>query len=189
METKEKNIPRLLKTYRENFMPELKTELGITNSLAVPKLIKIVVNMGLGAASSDAKIVEKTAEELGMIVGQKPKICRARKPISNFKIREGQPVGCCVTLRKKMMYEFLDRLITVAFPRIRDFRGFPGNSFDGHGNYTFGLTEQSIFPEVNLDKISRTQGMNITIHTSAETDEQGRALLNKFGFPFKRRSN
>lgn len=184
-ESKEKYTPRLLKFYRETVVADLKSKLGIKNTLAVPRLIKIVVNMGLSAANYDSKGVEQAAKELGLITGQKPKICRARKPISNFKIREGLAVGCCVTLRKAMMYEFLDRLITVAFPRIRDFRGFSGNSFDGRGNYTFGLNEQSIFPEINLDNIAKTQGMNITIHTSAENDTQARALLDNFGFPFK----
>ena len=183
---KESYTPRLLKDYRESIVPALKEKLGFKNSLAVPRLLKIVINMGLGEATSDSKIVEKAAEELSMIAGQKAKICRARKPISNFKLRKGIPIGCCVTLRKNMMYEFLDRLITVATPRIRDFRGLPANSFDGRGNYTFGLTEQSIFPELNLDKISKTQGMNITINTSARTDEEGKALLLSFGFPFRK---
>jgi len=168
---KENYIPRLLKDYRENIVPALKEKLGVKNALAVPRLLKIVINMGLGEATSDSKIVEKAAEELSIIAGQKAKICRARKPISNFKLRKGLPIGCCVTLRKNMMYEFLDRLITIATPRIRDFRGLPANSFDGRGNYTFGLTEQSIFPELNPDKISKTQGMNISINTSALTDE------------------
>ena len=183
---KENNTPRLLTMYRENIMVQLKDKLGYNNDFAVPKLIKIVINMGIGAATSDVKIVEKAAEELALISGQKAKICRSRKPISNFKLRKGLPIGCCVTLRKKMMYEFLDRLITIAIPRIRDFRGLPGNSFDGNGNYTFGLSEQSIFPELNLDKISRTQGMNISIHTSANTDEEAKELLRSFGFPFRR---
>ncbi len=183
---KEQSVPRLLKEYRENILPQLKEKWGYSNNLAVPKLSKIVINMGIGAATSDAKIVEKASEELGLITGQKPKICRARKPISNFKLRKGLPIGCCVTLRKQMMYEFLDRLITGAIPRIRDFRGLPGNAFDGNGNYTFGLTEQSIFPELNLDKISRTQGMNISINTTAKTDEEGKDLLRFFGFPFRR---
>jgi large subunit ribosomal protein L5 len=183
---KEKYIPRLLKQYRETISPALKEKLGIKNELAVPRLIKIVINMGIGDATSDSKIVDKAAEELSLIAGQKAKICRARKPISNFKLRKGIPIGCCVTLRKNMMYEFLDRLITVATPRIRDFRGLPANSFDGRGNYTFGLLEQNIFPEINLDKISRTQGMNVSINTSAKTDEAAKELLLAFGFPFRK---
>ncbi|MFH1518977.1 MAG: 50S ribosomal protein L5 [Candidatus Omnitrophota bacterium] len=178
--------PRLLKIYREEIIPQLVEKLHYKNSLAAPRLIKIVINMGLGGATSDSKIVEKAAEELALITGQKAKICRSRKPISNFKLREGQAIGCCVTLRKKMMYEFFDRLITIAMPRIRDFRGFPAKSFDGNGNYTFGLQEQGIFPELNLDKISRTHGMNICINTSAKSDEEAKELLKSFGFPFRR---
>ena len=178
--------PSLLYLYISSIISELKSKLGIKNSLAVPKLIKIVINMGIGEATSDAKITDKCAQELASISGQKPKICRARKPISNFKLRKDLPIGCCVTLRKRMMYEFLDRLITVAIPRIRDFRGLSANSFDGRGNYTFGLSEQSIFPEINLDKISRAQGMNISIQTSASDDNGAKELLLRFGFPFKK---
>ena len=183
---KEEYTPRLLKFYRENIVPELKSKLGIKNALAVPKVLKIVINMGIGDATSDSKIAEKAAQELAAITGQRAKICRARKPISNFKLRKGIPIGCCVTLRKNMMYEFLDRLITVAIPRIRDFRGLSSNSFDGRGNYTFGLSEQNIFPEIDLDKVSRTQGMNISIHTSAKDDGQARELFLSFGFPFRK---
>ena len=187
MEAKnEKYIPRFLNIYRDEIIDQMRQEYGYKNVLVVPRLIKIVVNMGVGQATQDAKIIEKCAEELATITGQKPKICRARKPISNFKLKKDVPIGCCVTLRRAMMYEFLDRFITVASPRIRDFRGFPANSFDGRGNYTFGLSEQNIFPEINLDKISRTQGMNITIHTTALTDEEARGLLKLFGFPFRR---
>ncbi|MCF7908804.1 MAG: 50S ribosomal protein L5 [Candidatus Omnitrophica bacterium] len=185
-ENKEKYIPRFLNNYRNEIIDQMRQKYNYKNVLAVPRLIKIVVNMGVGQATQDAKIIEKCAEELGVITGQKPKICRSRKPISNFKLKENVPIGCCVTLRRAMMYEFLDRFITVASPRIRDFRGFSANSFDGNGNYTFGLTEQNIFPEINLDKISRTQGMNITIHTSALTDDEARDLLKLFGFPFRR---
>ncbi len=181
-----KYIPRLLTIYREQIVSQLKDKLNSKNDLAVPRLIKIVVNMGVGEAVSDSKIIEKAAEDLGVITGQKAKICRSRKAISNFKLRQGQSVGCCVTLRKNMMYEFLDRLITVAMPRIRDFRGFSSKSFDGRGNYTFGLSEQGIFPEINLDKVGRTQGMNICINTSATNDEGARELLKSFGFPFRR---
>lgn len=183
---KEKQKPRLLKLYREEIVPSLKEKFQYKNDLIVPRLIKIVVNMGVGAASSDSKILESAAKELAMITGQKAKICRARKAVSNFKLRKGQAIGCCVTLRRNMMYEFLDRLIMVAMPRIRDFRGFSSNSFDGKGNYSFGLLEQGIFPEVNLDKVSRTQGMSVCVNTSAESDEGARELLKAFGFPFRR---
>jgi len=185
-EKQEKYIPRFLKLYRQEIVPQLRQKYDYKNTMAVPRLIKVVVNMGVGQATQDAKIIEGCAAELGAITGQKPKICRSRKPISNFKLKENVPIGCCVTLRRSMMYEFLDRFITVASPRIRDFRGFPGNSFDGKGNYTFGLSEQNIFPEINLDKVSRTQGMNITIHTSALTDEEAKDLMKAFGFPFRR---
>lgn len=183
---KEKQIPRLLTIYREEIVPGLKEKLQLKNDLAVPRLIKIVVNMGVGVASSDSKILETVAKELAMITGQKAKVCRSSKAISNFKLRKGQAIGCCVTLRKNMMYEFLDRLISVAIPRIRDFRGFSPNSFDGRGNYAFGLLEQGIFPEVNLDKVSRTQGMDVCINISAGNDEGSRELLRAFGFPFRR---
>ena len=182
----ENQRPRLFRMYREEIVPRLSEKFRYKNNLAAPRLIKIVVNMGVGIASSDSKIVEIAARELAVITGQKAKICRSRKAISNFKLRAEQAIGCCVTLRKNMMYEFLDRLITVAMPRIRDFRGFSSNSFDGKGNYTFGLLEQGIFPEINLDKVSRTQGMNICINTSAKSDEEARELLRLFGFPFRR---
>lgn len=180
-----KYIPRLLKLYREKIVFELKEKFGYKNNLSAPKLMKIVVSMGVGEAISDRKILDKAAEELALITGQKAKVCCARKAISNFKLRQGVAIGCCVTLRKNMMYDFLDRLITTAVPRIRDFRGFSPHSFDGKGNYTFGLSEQNIFPEVDLDKVSRTQGMNISIHTNAKDDEEGRELLKAFGFPFR----
>jgi large subunit ribosomal protein L5 len=180
------NIPNLLQEYRQNIISGLKEKYGYKNDLAVPRLIKIVINMGIGEATNDAKLVEKASAELAVIAGQQPKITRARKPISNFKIRKGMPIGCCVTLRRYRMYEFLDRLISVAVPRIRDFRGFSANGFDGNGNYNFGLNEQTIFPEINLDKVEKTQGMNITINTSAPNDEQARELLRNFGFPFKK---
>ncbi|MBP7088618.1 MAG: 50S ribosomal protein L5 [Candidatus Omnitrophica bacterium] len=180
-----KYTPRLLKLYREKIIFEFKEKFGYKNNLSVPKLIKIVVSMGVGEAISDRKILDKAAEELALITGQKAKICCSRKAISNFKLRKDMPIGCCVTLRKNMMYDFLDRLITTAVPRIRDFRGFSPNSFDGNGNYTFGLSEQNIFPEVDLDKVSRTQGMNISIHTNAKNDKEGRDLLKAFGFPFR----
>lgn len=182
----EKYVPRLRRVYNEEIIPQLKDKLKCKNSLAVPRLVKIVVNMGVGEATSDSKIIEKAAEELGVITGQKAKICRSRKAISNFKLKKGQVIGCCVTLRKSRMYEFLDRLITVAIPRIRDFRGFSPKSFDGRGNYTFGLSEQGIFPEIDLDKVARTQGMNISINTSATDDQGAKELLKLFNFPFRR---
>ena len=183
---RENYIPRLLTAYRDEISPKLKEKFNYDNVNAIPRIKKIVVNMGLGEGSSDSKIVDQAAVELAAITGQKAKICRSRKPISNFKLREGAPIGCCVTMRRYRMYEFLDRLITVTFPRIRDFRGFSANSFDGQGNYTFGLTEQSMFAELNLDKISRSVGMNISIATNANTDEEARELLRLFGFPFRR---
>lgn len=183
---KEKYTPRLLKSYWEEIVPAMKSKLGYKNNFAVPKLTKIVINMGVGAATGDPKVTEKAAEELALITGQKAKICRSRKPISNFKLKKGLAIGCCVTMRRYRMYEFLDRLITSAIPRIRDFRGLPVNSFDGRGSYTFGLTEQNVFPEVELDKITRTQGMNITIVTNAKTNKEGQELLSCFGFPFRK---
>jgi len=179
-------IPRLLTLYRNEIIPKMRDKFGYKNVLAVPRLSKIVINMGIGSAGGDIKIIEKFVRDLSMIAGQRPKITRARKPISNFKIRKGMAIGCCVTLRRYRMYEFLDRLISVAIPRIRDFRGFSSSSFDGMGNYTFGLTEQIIFPEIDIDKIEKTQGMNITINTSARTDEEAKELLVLFSFPFRR---
>ncbi|MEI8350348.1 MAG: 50S ribosomal protein L5 [Candidatus Omnitrophota bacterium] len=183
---KQKYIPRLLASYRQEVVAKMKEKFGYANDLAVPKLAKIVINMGVGAAITDPKLTEKAAEELASISGQKAKICRSRKPISNFKLKKGVPVGCCVTLRRYRMYEFLDRLITTATPRIRDFRGLPAHSFDRSGNYTFGLTEQNVFPEVEADRITRAQGMNITIQTTAKTDKEARELLTLLGFPFRR---
>ncbi|MCD6583442.1 MAG: 50S ribosomal protein L5 [Candidatus Omnitrophica bacterium] len=182
----EKYIPRLLKIYREEIIPKMMEEFKYKNRMQVPRLLKIVVNMGIGEATGDPKLVEKAAEELAFITGQRPKITRARKPISNFKLKKGMVIGCCVTLRKARMYEFLDRLITTAIPRIKDFRGFSPHSFDGKGNYNFGLSEQTVFPEVNIDKVERTQGMNITICTSSRDDEEAYTLLKLLGFPFKR---
>ncbi len=182
----EKYIPRLLKIYREEIIPKMMEEFKYKNRMQVPRLLKIVVNMGIGEATGDPKLVEKAAEELAFITGQRPKITRARKPISNFKLKKGMAIGCCVTLRKARMYEFLDRLITTAIPRIKDFRGFSPHSFDGKGNYNFGLSEQTVFPEVNIDKVERTQGMNITICTSSRDDEEAYTLLKLLGFPFKR---
>lgn len=177
--------PRLLTDYRDRIVPAMKKEYSYSNNLAVPRLLKIVVNMGVGEAVADQKVIEKCVKELSMITGQRPKINKCRKAISNFKIKKGMNLGCSVTLRRYRMYEFLDRLISVATPRIRDFRGFTPRAFDGHGNYTFGLREQNIFPEVEVDKLDRAQGMDITIVTSAKTNKEGLTLLKLIGFPFK----
>ena len=182
----QKYIPNLLKLYREKIIPAMKEKFGYKNDLAVPRLVKIVVSMGIKEATSDPKLTEKAAEELALITGQKAKITRARKAISNFKLKKGMPIGCCVTLRRYRMYEFLERLIVVAIPRIRDFRGFPLSGFDGGGNYNFGLQEQNIFPEIDADKITKTFGMNVAIVTNAKTDEEAKELLRLFGFPFKK---
>ncbi|MFH1621712.1 MAG: 50S ribosomal protein L5 [Candidatus Omnitrophota bacterium] len=177
--------PRLSERYRKEILPQMMQSMGYKSAMQVPHLEKIVVSMGIGLGAQDIKVLEKSMEELAQITGQKPVICRAKKAISNFKIRDGQPVGCKVTLRKTIMYEFFDRLISVALPRIRDFKGFPNNSFDNQGNYSLGLSEQSTFPEIEMDKISRVQGMNITIVTSAKTKNETQELLKLFGFPFK----
>jgi len=177
--------PRLQEKYKEAIVPQLMQAFSLKNRLAVPHLEKIVVNMGVGEAIGDIKILEKAMQELGAITGQRPIIRRAKKAISNFKIRKGLPVGCKVTLRRAMMYEFLDRLVNVALPRIRDFRGVPLDSFDQAGNYSLGLNEQVIFPEIEYDKISRPQGMDITIVIkNARTAQQAKELLKLFGMPF-----
>ncbi len=179
------HVPRLLERYRTELVPGLMQKFSLKNALAVPRLDKIVINMGVGEAITDAKIIEKTMDELGLICGQRPRVRRAKKAISNFKIKQGQAIGCNVTLRKSKMYEFLDRFINIAIPRIRDFRGVPLNSFDGAGNYTLGLQDQSIFPEIDYDRISRAQGMDITfVIKNARTTEQARELLRLFGMPF-----
>ncbi|HTZ10824.1 MAG TPA: 50S ribosomal protein L5 [Candidatus Margulisiibacteriota bacterium] len=179
-------VPRLLEKYRNEITQQMMETFKIKNKLAVPQLEKIVVNMGVGEAAQDIKIVEKAMEEMGAITGQKPVLRRAKKAIANFKIKDGQPVGCKVTLRKAMMYEFMDRLLSIALPRIRDFRGVPFDSFDRNGNYSLGLTEQNIFPEMEFDKITRTQGMDITfVIKKAKNTEQARELLRLFGMPFK----
>lgn len=177
---------RLLEAYRKDIVPKMMAEFGIKNKMAVPKVEKIVVNMGVGEALADIKILEKAMDELGLITGQKPVIRRAKKAIANFKIRQGSPIGCKVTLRKNMMYEFMDRLLNVALPRIRDFRGVPKDSFDKAGNYTLGLNEQGVFPEIEYDKLTRTQGMDITfVIKNSNSVDQSRALLKHFGMPFK----
>lgn len=178
--------PRLLETYRKGIVPEMMKVFSYKNSHQVPRLKKIVINIGLGEATQDIKILESAARELGAITGQKPVTTRAKKAIANFKIRRGSAIGCKVTLRRAMMYEFLDRLISVAIPRIRDFRGLPPDSFDKNGNYSFGLNEQVIFPEVDVDKIMKTYGMDITIVTDADTKNEAFELLKLFGMPFRK---
>ena len=177
---------RLRELYSAQIRDALKDELGLSNVMQVPRLEKIVVNMGVGDAAQQAKLLDEAVADLEVITGQKPLITRARKSVSNFKLREGQAIGAKATLRGDRMYEFLDRLITLAIPRIRDFRGLSPRSFDGNGNYTFGVTEQLIFPEVDYDKVDRTRGMDITIVTSASDDASGQALLTAFGFPFRK---
>ena len=177
-------VPRLKTRYQEQVAPALKEQLGLDNVMQIPRLTKIVVNMGLGEAVQDSKAIEAAIRDLSTITGQRPRVNKARKSIAAFKLREGMPIGASVTLRGDRMWDFFDRLLSVALPRVRDFRGLKPNSFDGHGNYTFGVTEQLIFPEVDYDTIDRVRGMDITIVTSAVTDEQGRALLDAFGFPF-----
>lgn len=178
-------MTRLLKEYNERIAPELGKKLGRTNMLAIPKLQKIVISMGVGAAVQDRKLLDSAIAHLTMLSGQKPQTCNARKSVSGFRLREGQAIGCRVTLRGKRMYEFLDRLITLALPRVRDFRGINPNGFDGNGNYNFGLSEQLVFLEVDPETVTTTQGMNITFVTTARTDDEGRELLRGFGMPFK----
>ena len=178
--------PRLLEKYRNEIIPKMMETFSFKNRLAVPRLEKIVVNMGVGEALQDIKILEKAMEELSSITGQKPILRRAKKAIANFKIKQGQPIGCKVTLRRTIMYEFLDRLISIALPRIRDFRGISPDSFDEGGNYTLGITEQSIFPDIDYDKVSRMQGMDITlVIKNVKSKEQARELLKLFGMPFR----
>src|SRR5688572_15175593 len=176
--------PRLQKHYREVVAPQLKEEFGYANDLTVPRLDKIVLNMGIGEAVADSKKVQSAAEDLALIAGQKPVITKARSSIATFKLREGMPVGAKVTLRKAQMFEFLDRVVTIALPRVRDFRGLNPNSFDGRGNYALGIKEQIIFPEINYDQIEKVRGMDVIITTTAGTDEEARELLRLFNFPF-----
>lgn len=177
--------PRLKARYAEEIAPALREEFAYPNVNQTPRLVKIVVNMGVGEAAKDSKLMDGAVRDLAAITGQKPQVTKARKSIAQFKLREGQPIGAHVTLRGDRMWEFLDRLLSVALPRIRDFRGLSPKQFDGHGNYTFGLNEQSMFHEINQDKIDRVRGMDITIVTSATTDDEGRSLLKQLGFPFK----
>ncbi|NHB84089.1 50S ribosomal protein L5 [Tessaracoccus sp. HDW20] len=178
-------MPRLKAKYRETIVPALQQEFNFDNVMQIPGLVKIVVNMGVGEAARDSKIIDGAIKDLTAITGQKPSVTKARKSIAQFKLREGMPIGCHVTLRGDRMWEFADRLLTLALPRIRDFRGLNGRQFDGNGNYTFGLNEQVMFLEIDQDKIDRVRGMDITFVTSANTDEEGRALLKHLGFPFK----
>jgi large subunit ribosomal protein L5 len=178
--------PRLKQRYEAELRNQLKDSLGLSNVMEVPRLEKIVVNMGVGRAVGQPSLLEGAVRDLTQITGQKPLVTKATKSIAGFKLREGQNIGAKVTLRGDRMWEFLDRLISVAIPRIRDFRGLPANSFDGHGNYTFGVTEQLIFPEIDYDKIDTTRGMDITIVTTARTNDEGKAFLEAFGFPFRK---
>ena len=179
--------PRLKEKYKSEIVAKLEKELNIANINQVPKVTKIVVNMGVGAAAADSKILDGAIADMRVITGQQPMVCRAKKSIAGFHIREGMAIGCKVTLRGDRMWEFMDRLLSTALPRVRDFRGINPNSFDGRGNYSLGITEQLIFPEVEYDKIDRTRGMDITVVTSAENDEHAYALLKDLGFPFKAR--
>ena len=182
-------VSRLAESYKEKVVPALMERFQYKNIMMVPKLTKISINIGVGEAASEPKLLETAMQELAQITGQKPQIRKARKAISNFKLREGQPIGCRVTLRKKYMYEFLDRFVTLAVPRIRDFRGLSNTSFDGRGNYTLGIREQIIFPEIDIDKVPRIQGMDISFVTTARTDEEAFALLSDLGMPFKKKNN
>jgi large subunit ribosomal protein L5 len=182
-------VSRLQEQYKNEILPKLKEELGVTNTMSVPKIEKITINMGLGSALGDKKILESALEELGLISSQKPMTCLARKSVASFKLREGNAIGCKVTLRKERMYEFLDRLVNVAIPRIRDFRGLNEKSFDGRGNYNMGITEQIVFPEIEFDKVTKVRGMDIAITTNAKNDEEAKKLLAMFNFPFKGENN
>ncbi|MEO6809629.1 MAG: 50S ribosomal protein L5 [Isosphaeraceae bacterium] len=178
-------MARLLDQYTQTIAPELTTKFGLTNVMAIPKLSKIVINMGVGRATQDKGVLEAAVDSLAKISGQKPLITKAKVSVASFRLREGNEIGCKVTLRGKRMYEFLDRLISISLPRIRDFRGVNPNSFDGHGNFTLGLAEQVVFPEIDADRLQHTQGMDITIVTSTTSDDQARELLKSFGMPFR----
>ncbi len=184
-EMTETTMPRMKARYREEILPALREEFAYANVMQVPGLVKIVVNMGVGEAARDSKLIEGAVKDLTAITGQKPQVTKARKSIAQFKLREGMPIGAHVTLRGDRMWEFLDRLLALALPRIRDFRGLSDRQFDGRGNYTFGLTEQVMFHEIDQDKTDRSRGMDITVVTSATNDDEGRALLKHLGFPFK----
>ncbi len=188
MSTNTQTRPRLKERYLTELRPQLQESLGVSNIMEVPRLEKIVVNCGVGKATGQASLIEGAQRDLELICGQKPIVTRAKKSIAGFKLREGQAIGVKVTLRGDKAWEFLDRLISLSIPRIRDFRGLPSKSFDGRGNYTFGVTEQLIFPEIDYDKVDTPRGMDITIVTTARTDDEGRAFLNAFGFPFRQES-
>lgn len=183
--TGEKVVPRLAVRYREEIAPALREQFGHPNPMLVPGLTKVVVNMGVGEAARDSKLMEGAVRDLTLITGQRPEVRRARKSVAQFKLREGMPIGARVTLRGARMWEFLDRLLSIGLPRIRDFRGLSPKQFDGSGNYTFGLSDQSMFHEIDADSIDRARGMDITVVTSATTDDEGRALLRALGFPFR----
>jgi large subunit ribosomal protein L5 len=185
MATQTKTLPRLQERYRAEIVPALREQFEFANIMQVPGVVKVVVNMGVGDAARDAKLIDGAVRDLTAITGQKPQVQKARKSIAQFKLREGMPIGAKVTLRNDRMWEFLDRLLSLALPRIRDFRGLSSTQFDGRGNYTFGLTEQVMFHEIDQDRIDRSRGMDITVVTTATTDDQGRALLKQLGFPFK----
>ncbi|MBF6337280.1 50S ribosomal protein L5 [Nocardia gipuzkoensis] len=185
MTTTEKVQPRLKQRYREEIKDALNKEFNYANVMQIPGVVKVVVNMGVGDAARDAKLINGAVEDLALITGQKPQIRKATKSIAQFKLREGMPIGAKVTLRGDRMWEFLDRLVSIALPRIRDFRGLSPKQFDGNGNYTFGLSEQSMFHEIDVDRIDRPRGMDITVVTTATNNEEGRALLKHLGFPFK----
>ncbi len=178
-------ISRLRERYKKEVVPALMKRFGWTNPMAVPRLQKVVVNIGMGEASANIKLLDVATAELGQITGQKPIITRAKKSIANFKIRKGMPIGCCVTLRGERMFEFMDRLCNVVLPRVRDFRGLPPTAFDGRGNYTLGLKDQLVFPEIDYTRVDKIKGMNITMTTTARNDEQGRELLKLLGVPFR----
>jgi len=178
-------MARLKEHYREKIVPELTTKFGYKSTMQVPRILKVTLNMGVGEAVADKKILENAIGDMQKIAGQKPVSTKSRKSIAGFKIREGYPIGCMVTLRGERMYEFIDRLVSIALPRVRDFRGISGKAFDGRGNYNMGVREQIIFPEIDYDKVDAVRGMNITITTTARSDEEGRALLAAFNFPFR----
>jgi large subunit ribosomal protein L5 len=183
--TEAKALPRLKQRYREEIKGQLHEQFSYPNVMQIPGLVKVVVNMGVGEAARDSKLIDGAVRDLTAITGQKPQITKARKSIAQFKLREGMPIGCHTTLRGDRMWEFLDRLLSLALPRIRDFRGLSPKQFDGNGNYTFGLNEQSMFHEIDQDRIDRVRGMDITVVTTAKNDDEGRALLRALGFPFK----
>lgn len=184
---KKTNAPRLMERYTREIVPHMMEKFGYTNLMQVPRLVKISLNMGVGEATQDGKFLEGAVEDLTTVSGQKAVVTKAKRSISNFKLRAGMPIGCRVTLRRTRMYEFLDRLLNIAIPRVRDFRGVDDNAFDGRGNYTLGIKEQIIFPEINYDKVVKIRGMNVTIVTTANRDEEAYELLKEFGMPFRRR--